>query len=302
MVEIRTLFLLQGQLFLLLLLGAVFRRKVADAAFQKGLTDLLIDLILPCNILASFQTAFDQEVFIRSVTIFGISLGIQLGCWLLAVVLYRRQPPERRAVLQYGTICSNAGFLGMPVAEGLFGADGILLTSIYLIPQCIFMWTVGVSFFAKSGQRKQLVRQLLMNPCVLAVLMGGLLLGTGARLPSLLDRTVQSVSKCCTAMSMLLIGMVIANTRWKQFLDPALWYYSAVRLFLIPAVTLLLCRLLHMEALATSVSLILVSMPAAGTTAVLASKYGADTDFSADCVAVSTALSVAAIPFWCVML
>ena len=41
----------------------------------------------------------------------------------------------RKAVMQYGTVCSNAGFLGSPLAEGLFGGGGLLLTSFYLIPE-----------------------------------------------------------------------------------------------------------------------------------------------------------------------
>ena len=98
---------------------------------------------------------------------------------------------------------------------------------------------------------------------------------------------------------MLLIGMMIADIRWKHFSDPYIWYYSAVRLLLIPCLTSLICGLFHAELLAANVSLILVSMPAAGTTVVLAAKYHADVEFSAGCVAVSTILSAIVLPLWC---
>ena len=43
------------------------------------------------------------------------------------------------------------GFVGSPLAEGLFGGVGLLLTSFYLIPQRIVMWSVGVSYFMQDA-------------------------------------------------------------------------------------------------------------------------------------------------------
>ena len=297
MIDIYKLLTLQGQFFLLLVLGIIFRRKIADAAFEKGLTDLLVDLVMPCNILASFQMGLTREIFIRGASIFAVAAGVQIGSWILAVLLYRRCSPEKRPVLQYGTICSNAGSLGLPMAEGLFGADGVLLTSVFLIPQRIFMWTVGISFFSKDQRMRP--AHMIKNPCILAVLLGSVLLFAQIRLPAVLSDTIQCLSKCCTGMSMLLIGMIIANMKWKYFCDPYIWYCSGIRLLIIPLITYLTCRWLHIDFLVANVSLILVSMPAAGTTAVLAAKYHADTEFSAGCVAVSTILSSFVLPFWC---
>ena len=56
MVDMNALLALQGQLFLLMALGAFFsRRGILSSGFQKGLTDLVIDLILPCSIITSFE-------------------------------------------------------------------------------------------------------------------------------------------------------------------------------------------------------------------------------------------------------
>ena len=61
----------------------------------------------------------------------------------------------RYKCLQYGTICSNAGFLGNPIAEGIYGAEGLVLASVYLIPQRIMMWS--------SKVRESYFQKLLMN-------------------------------------------------------------------------------------------------------------------------------------------
>ena len=55
MASLEELLVLQGQLFLLILLGMFFRRYLLSAETQSGLTALVVDLVLPCNIIMSFQ-------------------------------------------------------------------------------------------------------------------------------------------------------------------------------------------------------------------------------------------------------
>ena len=81
-------------------------------------------------------------------------------------------------VLQYATVCSNAGFLGNPVAEGLYGSIGLLYASVYLIPQRIVMWSAGISYFTESPSRKEVVKKVLTHPCIVAVEIGIVLMVT----------------------------------------------------------------------------------------------------------------------------
>lgn len=83
--------------------------------------------------------AFSWEIMRSTFLIFLVSLVLQLGCTALAAFGFLRAPFQKRAVIQYGVICSNAGFLGNPLAEGIFGSEGLMLASIYLIPQRIVM-------------------------------------------------------------------------------------------------------------------------------------------------------------------
>jgi predicted permease len=64
--------------------------------------------------------------------------------------LFRRQNEDRRRSLRYSIICSNAGFLGNPIAEGVFGGVGLMFASIYLIPQRIMMWSEAWPFIPEK--------------------------------------------------------------------------------------------------------------------------------------------------------
>ena len=302
MIDLSGLLTQQGQLFLLLAAGLLFKRGgVVDNGFQKGLTELIIKLVLPCNIIHSFRMEFNREILRQTWQILVVSAALQLGCWLLALVLYRRQSPEKRPALQYATLCSNAAFLGSPVVDGIFGSQGLLLSAIYLTPQRIAMWTVGLSFFTrKSGQK--LWKKILLNPCIDAVFIGLVLLLTQWQPPAVLGNTVRTLSNCNTGLSMFLIGMICADVHWRDFLDRDSLYFSAIRLALIPALVLAGCRLARVDSLVTSVSVVLAAMPAGGTTAILAAKYDGNAHFAAGCITVSTLLSLIAIPLWCLIL
>lgn len=288
---------LQGQLFLLLLTGAFFRRFIVGESFQAGLTDVIIDLILPCNIVTSFLMEMNGELLRSTLSILIISLVNQTFCLVLAAFLFRGCKKENQPTMKYGLLCSNAGFLGTPVAEGIWGDEGVLLAAVFLIPQRIFMWTAGVGFF-QEGNRKEVIKKLLKNPCIDAVVIGLVLMVTQFRFPTALDRAVTAFSNCNTGMSMFLIGMVASKIKLRDCVNREILYLSAVRLLLLPLSVLLSCHALRATDLSMGVSVILTAMPVGGTTAVLAAKYDRNPEFASSCVAVSTVLSLLAIPLW----
>lgn len=301
MVNIQTLFTLQGQIFLLALLGVIFRRKYVGAEFQKGLSTVLLDLILPCNIITSFQTAITSETLSRSAYVLLISVAAQVLAFVLAAVLFRKTDPEHRCVMKYATCCPNSAFLGIPICEGIWGAEGVLLTTIFLLPQRIAMWTVGISYYTGAMGEKAW-KKLLTNHCILAMAFGILLMLTGWQLPAPVQNTITSLSRCTTGVSMFLVGMILAQLRLSDFLDGQILWISAIRLIILPALVFALCRLLSLEKTAVGVAVLLTSMPAGALTALVAARYGKAEGFAGSVVTVSTLLSLVAIPLWGMLL
>lgn len=297
------LFTLLLEIFLLMGLGFFLRRKnVLTTGGKKVLNDLIINVILPCNIVNSFCIELTAEVLRSCIQVLIVSILIQVFCAVLAQVLYRSVPQQRRAVLQYGTAVSNAGFLGNPVAEGLYGSMGLLYASIYLIPQRIVMWSAGISYFTESPSHREVVRKVLHHPCIIAVAIGIFLMLTQLPLPEFLTKSLSAVGGCTTAMTMLMIGAILAEAGLHNLVSRATVLYSVLRLIVIPAAVFAGCRLCEVESLAAGVSTVLAAMPAGATTAILAGKYNADEVFASQCVVLSTVLSMALLPVWCILL
>lgn len=301
--EIRGLLELQLMMFVLMGVGIAARKKnIVTNEGKKILTDLVIDIILPCNIIASFGVELDHELLTAGAQVLIISMILQVFCTLISSTCYCRLPKRKRMILQYGTVCSNAGFLGNPVAEGLYGSIGLLYASLYLIPQRIVMWSAGVSYFTESPNRKEVAKKVITHPCIIAVFIGFIMMLTQLQFPGFLNRSIKSLGGCTTAMTMLLIGTILADAGINHMINKVTVLFSAIRLLAIPAAVMAGCYVFHVEAAAAGLSTVLAAMPAGSTTALLAAKYDGDEVFASQCVVLTTILSMILLPVWCMIL
>lgn len=301
--ELQGLLNLQLMMFVLMGVGYVLRKNgTITKEGRSVLTDLIINVILPCNIITAFCIDFDRNVLISGMQVLVISVVLQLFCTFLAAFAYRKVEKKKRMVLQYATVCSNAGFLGNPIAEGLYGSMGLLYASIYLIPQRIVMWSAGVSYFTESPSKKDVIKKVLKHPCIIAVEIGIIMMLTGFRFPEFLQRSIKSLGGCTTAITMLFIGTVLADAGLHNLLSRMTVLFSVVRLILIPFVVAAGCYLFHVGGTAAGLSVVLAAMPAGSTTAILAAKYHGDEVFATQCVVVTTVLSMVILPVWCLVL
>lgn len=268
---------------------------------RKVLSDLLIRFILPCNILVSFMMEFNRQILIDGLRILGLSVCVQILILAVGRYFYPRAKKEKLAVLKYGTIVSNAGFMGNPIIQGLYGNHGLLYASIYLIPLRIVMWSAGVACFT-GAKGKNVLKKIVTHPCIVAVVIGLFLMVSQVPLPTGLTKTIQSVSDCTTAVSMIVIGNILAGVKMKEVVNGDTLWFCAVRLFLIPLLVLAGCRVVGMTELVTNVSVVLTGMPAAATTAILAAQYDGDAGFAAKIIFLSTLLSLVSIPALCLIM
>ena len=148
MVDMINLLNLQITIFSLMMAGYVLTKAgILSADARKPLSNLLINFILPCNIITSFLMEFNRKIMLDCLTILIVSICIQAFVILLSKYLYLNTESRKMPVLRYGTIVSNAGFMGSPIAQGLYGDQGLLYASIYLIPMRAVMWSFGVTCF-----------------------------------------------------------------------------------------------------------------------------------------------------------
>ena len=172
MVDFNNLMDLQFEIFILMIIGYILRKtNIISKEHRKSLTDLVIYIVLPANIIYSFMIKMDTQIIKSGLTILIVSIIIQFACQVFGKYFFIKATKRQQSVLQYGTICSNAGFMGSPLIQGLYGLDGLLFASIYLIPQRIVMWSGGVACFT-NAKGKDVIKKVITHPCIIAVFIG----------------------------------------------------------------------------------------------------------------------------------
>lgn len=287
---------MQLQVTLLIAVGiACHQRGLLNGESSKTVSRLLTSLFLPCSVLSSFQTENGKELLAQSAQIALLAVGIHFFYLLLAQILFRKMPGDRRAIFQFATLCPSTNFMGIPVIGEIYGEAGVALLSAFLIPSRFFIWTAGISYFT-TGTTIEKLKELLKNSTLWASILGGVMMAFGLTLPSPLKCTVDSLGKCTTPLAMILIGDIVANVKRQMLFEKTIWRYCFLRLLAIPLFALTVIKLLPVAATAGGVAVVLTALPAGTLTTVLSAQYGKNEQLAATCVILSTALSMLTVP------
>ena len=98
----KTLLTLQLTIFLLVAVGFLMKKiHIIGPQGQKNINDLVIYLILPCNILHAFTQSAADGNFMKYLEILLISIGIQIFCVIYGKVIFRKESKDRYKCLRY---------------------------------------------------------------------------------------------------------------------------------------------------------------------------------------------------------
>ena len=236
---------LQLTLFAMMLVGALLKRKgILNAAGKKCLSDLCIQVVIPCNIFKSCLIDLDQ--------------GVLRSCGLL------------------------------------------LISAIYLIPMRVVMWSVGTTYFLADAKtdRKSVLKNVLTHPCLVAVYLGLFCMVTQVQLPSVVLNTVRYIGSCNSALTMFVVGTILADVPLRSVFRRDTALFAVLRLCLLPVAALALGTALRLNPTALGVSVLMTGMPAGATAAIFAEKYGSDAAFATQCVVLTTLVSMLTLPLW----
>ena len=287
----------QSVLFIYMLVGYFCRRSgMFDDTTRDKLTDFVIKITLPCMVFESFNMEFSLESLKQGGLALIIATVMALVALALGKLLYVKFDPREKSILEYGTLVTNSGFAGLPVVSGAYGAEGLFLGSLFIIPTRILMWSAGISLFTSGGGAWDCFKKVMRNPAIIAVELGLVRMIFQLPLPGFVDTAVDKLGACTSPLAMALVGAILADVALRDVLEWKAFYLVAVRQLLLPILCLIVLRLLEVDALTMGVSVVLSGMPIGSTTAILAQKYGADAQFASKCVFISTLTSLVTVP------
>ncbi|BET21859.1 AEC family transporter [Solobacterium moorei] len=292
---------LQMQIVLMLGIGFFLRKKeIVTAEIRKGLSALLINVVLPCTVILSFMndSIVNSDLLMTCLLAVVISAIIQTVSIIASKFLFNRYEKMDANVLTYGMIVSNSAFIGIPIIQSIYGSEAVMFASVFQIPIIVTMWTIGLALF-KPIDHKHALQSVIRNPSVVAVLIGFIIMLTGIKFPIFIEKTISSIASCTTAISMFVVGSILSDIEWNNLLDKKVLFFCSIRLIAYPFIVFIVLTFANAPTLIKAIAVIMTGMPAGSTAAILAEQYGCDAKFAAKLILVSTALSVITIPILC---
>ena len=303
--QLQNILQLQGTLFAMMLIGAwMKKRDIISTEGKRCLTELCVNVVIPCNIFKSCLITLDMEILRTCGVLLVSAFVMQCVCLLLNKFLFNRFQPQQKKVLQYCTIVPMSGFLGNPIAEGIYDSIGVLYTSIYLIPMRIVMWSVGTTYFVpdETVDQRKVLKNVATHPCLVAIYLGLFCMVTQFPLPGIVTETVRYVGNCNSALTMFIVGTILADVKLSTIVNKNSALFSIFRLLLLPLLAFGVGTALGLEHAALGVSVLMTGMPAGATAAIFAERYHSDAPFATRCVVASTLFSMLTLPMWCAIM
>lgn len=284
---------------------------------QSGvLSKLLMYLALPFMIFSGVvkNLTFNKESLLMLGVVALIGIVCILGMFFVSAPLVKMEKNKKtQGMMRFCAVFANNGFLGIPLAVAVFGADSPVFTVLMVlnIVNNILMYTLGA--YLTTGDKKNIsLKKAFLNPVLIAFVLGCVcnLLGIVKVVPEVKTFS-DHFSNIVTPISMTIIGMKLGATSFKSlFKSGKLYYVSLIKLVVFPvALTaiMLALKLVPLDLPVESIVLgvfVAFAMPTAGLAATFADEFGGDTENAVIFTLGTTVLSVITIPtlYWLVNL
>lgn len=298
--DIMVVFQTMLKLFLLLVLGFVlFKCHIFDEYTNKKISALIVNVASPMLIISSIAGVEGNDKNIVFLMI-GAGILMYIGFIILGKIINRIFPFPKKdwPVYECMVVFANTGFMGYPVLLDVFGQEAVFYASLIHMAFNFFVYTYAIMCLTKGDDSEfKLNFKQLLTPGIILIFMGIFIYLFDIQLPSVLMDTVNSIGSLTAPLSMMMIGSSLAVYPIKDsFTDWRSYVFAFVRLIIVPFVTMLVCRLLHINPYYANITIITNAMPVGSMVLMLATQYNANVKIVTRNIVVSTLLSVITIP------
>lgn len=289
------------------------KTKIVGANGAEVFSSLVLYIAQPAMLFMSFQKIeYKSEIALNLLYVALLTILTHLLMVLVVSLIIRKDKDDKKdkikRVVKYASVFGNCGYMGLPFLQMLFSNAGNYQSEILIYGGAIISvfnvmsWSIGV--FMVSGDRKEVsLKKMILNPNIIAIALGLILFLTVKKpvvymiLDGKLANSINLIADMVTPLSMIVIGIKLANVNFKQLFTNLWVYYSCfLKLIVMSLISMLVVSFLPVSTIVKYAVFFTMSMPSATSTAMFAIKFNADGEFASIVVLLSTVLSIITIP------
>ncbi len=286
------------KIVIMIAVGIILKKKnIIDDRVQSGLSDILLNVAVPCSLLAAGNAPFSQEIVESLKDAAIMELFYYIGALVITTLISRLLPIEQKAKKVFVTMSTfaNVAFIGLPVVQEMFGSEALLCAVVFNLFYDLFFFTYGVYLLSNDGKFQ--LKSICTNLIAIASVVSILVFLSPFRFPAVLEDTFDTLGSLSTPISMMIIGCNLAVTKPVEILkDKYSYMVSALRLLIFPLVVLVAARFFHLDEMAVSVGVVMTALPAGSMNVILAEKYDCAPQFATRSVVQGMVLMLITLP------
>ena len=270
--------------------------KLLSAEGWIGLERITYFVLFPALIVSKLAVADFSDVDWRMPTVL-IGAQVTLGVLSIILGLVFGQGRDRLGVFVQSAVRWNT-FIALALAQELMGPQGLALVAVAaaaMIPTANILSVVALMQFSGTPVNfGKLLKNLAVNPLVLACIIGLALNVTRLPIPSTLNQVLDLLAQATIALGLLTTGAAIqVKGRSAPLATVGAW--SMLRLLGLPLLAGVFAISLGVTGPVLMAMLIATSVPTAVNGTILARQLGADAPLAANLIAAQTVLAIITI-------
>ncbi len=270
----------------------------------KYLTQFVMYLSLPAVLLSKLSiTDFETLInfpFLAAYTLALLSVMFLAG--FIGYLVFDRNK-KNSIMTGLGGVYGNIGFLAIPVLSSTVGewvavplAMMLTLDLLILLPLATFLLQLTNKSNDLQFTPLKALKRSLISPLILSIVLGILLSVSEVKLPNSFIISLQWLGSAAGPCAMFIVGTALYGRKVSQRPIPAL-YMSIIKLLIMPFVVYLLMSIMQVHPTWVMAATLGAAMPCAAVLGVIAEEYKANPHQASTAVLLTTACSVATLPF-----
>lgn len=277
--------------------------RIVPKNFDQEISRIVFMLTMPALVFLAMCESDIAVVFSLTAAV-GIinSVILFFFYYLLAVKIFKLRAGEQ-TIGALSASYVNAGNLGIAYLMAITGdaaaSAPVMLFQLLIVAPIVFIVlekqrsTQG-NFSPSHLNIGRIVLRALLQPPVIAVVLGLLVSVSGWQLPAVIYQPVNMLSHCAVPLVMLAMGVSLGSISLRHLLKANIATYVAVfiRVFASPLLTFFLAKVFALSPAMLLTAMVVSAFPSANNVFIFAHRYETGVELARDTVVLSTLLSM----------
>ena len=291
-------------LLIILFIGSLARyKKILTEDSTNALANMVLVVALPFLYFYSLATDFTIELLKTIWTLPIFAIGIVIVGYTIAKILsnFVNLDSQGKSTFIYLATFTNCGFLAIPIANALYGSEGIVRIVFFNVGFNLLYWTLGVWTLRGSGKNILSSSKNLINSGTIGLLCGITAGLTRLKLPNFILDSTKILGSATIPLALIVVGSIMSEGELQKLraYKKTLILIILCRLIIVPTIALLLTGLFDfISPLSRAIIVLQSAMPSASTTPIFTTRFGGDSQLASVAVVVTTACSIITIPIF----